>query len=291
MLDKHRQPRWKSRLEQMECRIEAIRFPGVNGKEIAQDEEWCEVVVADRPRRIRFHDYHELFKVRGLYEGLFYQRLRCCSPSRVVRLLEEVLEEFDAEPWTLKVLDVGAGNGMVGDELRTRGVETVVGIDILQEAREATHRDRPGVYDDYLVRDLTDLPEADEKRLRRRNFNCVVSVAALGFGDVPPAVFVKALDLIDTPGWMAFNIKEDFLSEQDRTGFCRLVRQLGREEVIQLQAYRRYRHRLSITGKPLYYVAMVARKLQDVPDYFLSQEPTEAPGADRGPVPGGASAG
>ena len=96
-----------------------------------------------------------------------------------------------------------------------------MGIDIFQEAKEAAERDRPGVYDDYLVRDLTDLPEPDEERLRQRNFNCLVTVAALGFGDIPPAAFVKALDLIDTPGWIAFNIKEDFLCERDDTGFCR----------------------------------------------------------------------
>ena len=56
-----------------------------------------------------------------------------------------------------------------------------------------------------------------------------------------------------------------------RHGFLPLIRRLVREEIIQFQAYRRYRHRLSITGKPLYYVAVVARKLEDVPDHFLSQ--------------------
>lgn len=271
MLNQTLRPQWQHRLNQMECPIEAIRFPGVDDDEFAQDEEWCEVVTKEKTWRIRCHDYHELFKIRGLYERLFYQRLRCCSPSRVARLLEEVLRDFNEDMHDLKVLDVGAGNGMVGDELRARSIDSIVGIDILEEAKEAAWRDRPEVYDDYLVSDLTDLPEPDEERLRQRKFNCLVAVAALGFGDIPPAAFVKALDLIDTPGWMAFNIKEDFLCERDSTGFCQLIRRLVREEIIQFQAYRRYRHRLSITGKPLYYVAVAARKLKDVPDQFLSQ--------------------
>ena len=36
------------------------------------------------------------------------------------------------------------------------------------------------------------------------------------------------------------------------------------DEIIQIQAYRRFRHRLSSSGQPPYYVAVVARKLRDV---------------------------
>lgn len=265
------QPQWRHRFSQMESPIEAIRFPKVEGKEIAQDEEWFEVVTGEKTWKLRCHDYHEIYKVRGLYEQLFYECLQCCSPSRVARLLEDVLHDFDDDMQDLRVLDVGAGNGMVGDELCARNIDAIVGIDIVQEAKEATQRDRPEVYDDYLVSDLTDLPEQDEERLRQKKLNCLVTVAALGFGDIPPAAFAKALDLIDTPGWMAFNIKEDFLCERDDSGFSQLIRRLIREDIIQFQAYRRYQHRVSITGKPLHYVAVVARKLKDVPDHFLSQ--------------------
>jgi hypothetical protein len=34
-------------------------------------------------------------------------------------------------------------------------VESVVGVDIIPEAQEAADRDRPGVYEDYYVVDLT----------------------------------------------------------------------------------------------------------------------------------------
>lgn len=83
---------------------------------------------------------------------------------------------------------------------------------------------------------------------------------------MPPTAFAKALDLIESPGWLAFNIKEAFLDESDTTGFDKAIRSLCREHVIQIQAYRRYRHRVSITGEPLYYVAVIAKKLRDLPD-------------------------
>ncbi len=53
----------------------------------------------------------------------------------------------------LRVLDLGAGNGVVGEELKKRGVSRLVGVDIITEAQAATERDRPGVINDnYFCR-------------------------------------------------------------------------------------------------------------------------------------------
>ncbi len=268
---KTQRPRWLDRVTDIGSEVCDIRFPHLDGHAPTQDREWCEVLVDGKWRRVRFHDYGELYKIPGFYEELFYERLKCCSPSRVVDLLEDTVSEFGEDPSALRVFDVGAGNGMVGDELKDRGIDRIVGIDIIPEARPAADRDRPGVYEDYLIGDLTDLPESDEELLRSKRFNCLTVVAALGFGDIPAAAFAKAIDLIEVPGWLAFNIKEAFLDESDDTGFCKLIRSLSCKRGIQIQAYRRYRHRLSITGAPLYYVAVVAKKLNDLPDAVLDE--------------------
>lgn len=269
-------PQWVRRIEQITSPIDEIVLPDVNSADLSQDEEWCDVVVEGQRQRVRFHDYHELFQIPGFYEGLFYRELECCSPTRIAVLLEELVQEFGGRFEELRFLDVGAGNGMVGDELAARGAEYIAGIDIIPEARQATYRDRPGVYDDYFVADLTDLPEDQEGRLRDGRFNCLTSVAALGFGDIPAAAFAKALDLIETPGWVAFTIKEDFLYEEDASGFSQLVRALSRRRILQMQAYRRFSHRLSVTGDKLYYVAMIARKRKDLPDDLLCSEREDA---------------
>ena len=259
-------PQWRRRMAHIQSHVDQIYIPDLDGKTVSQDEEWCYVMVAGKQKRIRFHDYHEIYAIPGLYEKLFYDRLQCCSPSRVVGLLADVLVEFEEDPGNLRVLDLGAGNGMVGDELSARQVQKIVGIDILPEAKEAAYRDRPGIYDNYLVAGVTNLAEAEEAYLRRQRFNCLITVATLGFSDIPPDALLQALDLVDTPSWVALTIKEDFLRGQDDSGFAALIGQLSSDEIIQIQAYRRFRHRLSITGQPLYYVAMVARKLTEVPD-------------------------
>ena len=64
---------------------------GVEGLE--QDEEFFEIEQDGRRRKIRFHDYDEIFSVPGLYERLFAARLQCKSPQVVVGLLEEALQE------------------------------------------------------------------------------------------------------------------------------------------------------------------------------------------------------
>jgi len=263
--------KWHKRLNESDNSIQDIHVPKhfVEGPD--QDEEWCEVITNNKKRRIRFHDYNEVFGIPGLYEKLFYDTLECCSPSYVVNLLEDVANEWDADLKRFNVLDVGAGNGMVGDELRHRGVHKVVGVDIIDEAREATLRDRPGIYEDYHVTDLTHLSETDEKELRQYNINCLITVAALGYGDIPPQAFLKALDLISTPAWLAFNIKEDFLHESDQSGFSQLIRKLIHQDYIQPQCYRRYRHRISIAGKPLYYVAMIAKKHKPVENLLYTE--------------------
>lgn len=267
MAEKAAGPRWRKHVERVRRHVQSIRFP--EARDLAQDHEYCDVTVDGNERRIRFHDYHEVYDIPGLYEAIFYDRLKCNSPARVIGLLEDVLREFGGNPEQLRVLDVGAGNGMVGEELAAREVECVVGVDIVAAAKRAALRDRPDTYTDYCVADLTDLDEKTEQRLRQFNFNTLSVVAALGFGDIPAAAFLKALDLVETPGWLAFNIKEDFLRPGERTGFAKLIGELNTSQVIQVQAYRRYRHRVSTTGRPLHYLAMVAKKLKDVPDELM----------------------
>ncbi len=259
---------WQNRLEQIHSEVDDIRLPDVvDGVE--QDEEWCEIVLNGEKRRIRFHDYANVFRIPGLYEELFYENLKCCSPSYIANLLESVVRENGESLDEFRVLDVGAGNGMVGDQMQALGVDSIVGVDIIPAAMEATHRDRPDVYDDYYITDLTDLPEVDEESLRQADANCLTTVAALGFGDIPPLAFAKALDLIATPGWLAFNLKEDFLREHDDSGFSQLIRRLNRDGYIQTHCYRRYQHRISMGGDPLFYVAVIARKVKELDNELL----------------------
>lgn len=95
------------------------------------------------------------------------------------------------------------------------------------------------------------------------------TVAALGFDDITPHAFTVAYNLISTPGLVAFTIKENFVAKHDLSGFSGLIRQMFDEQVIRLLVKERYRHRLSVQGEPLYYVALVTEKVSDVSQAWL----------------------
>ncbi len=248
-----------------------VRFPSKFAN-LDQDEEWFEFDLDGRTRRLRIHDYAEMYRVPGLYEVLVYGKLQCNSPRRMAELLASVLPDWPEDVGELRVLDLGAGNGIVAEELKTLGVEVIVGLDLLPEAALAARRDRPGVYSDYVVADLCDLDREDRCRLAKAELNCLITVAALGFGDIPPEAFATAFNLIAKQGWLGMTIKEDFLQPGgDDSSFARLMRALIDRGIIEIQAHQRFCHRLSIRGEQIFYVAIVARKTGQIPESLVGQ--------------------
>ena len=232
-----------------------------------QDEEYLELTDEDgETRRIRFHDYAEIFAVPGLYEQLFADELECNSPRVVVDLLDKQLREGGSgDPANLRVLDFGAGNGMVGEELARIGAGKIIGVDLLEEAKTAAERDRPGVYDDYFAEDMTELTPGARAELVTHSFNVLTCVAALGFGDIPAQAFATALNLLEDPAWLAFNIRQRFTEDGDESGFGGLLERMLDEGILKELARERYIHRRSVSGEELPYLAIVAEKQSDIP--------------------------
>lgn len=241
-----------------------LRLPDEASATASQDEEWCEVEVDGKTRRLRFHDYSDIYAIPGLYERLIYERLGCQSPRVIAGLLRDELSSRDADPAELRVLDLGAGNGIVAEELAEIGVEHFVGLDIIQAAADAAERDRPGLYAEYVAADLLDSKSGVAERLDRQNLNALTCVAALGFGDIPPEVFCEALRRVDTPALVAYTIKDAFLGEKDESGFSDMVERLEREGSLVTLQKERYQHRLNWAGEPLHYVAVLAEKRAEV---------------------------
>jgi hypothetical protein len=246
-----------------------LRFPS-DAAGLSQDEEWFSVRLNGGWTKMRLHDYDKIYNVPGLYEALVYDGLQCRSPQRLVALLRDTLDPqaknaHSVDPASIRTLDLGAGNGVVARCLKSSGFGDVIGVDILPEAAAAARRDRPGVYQDYVVTDLTQPDPAALSRIRNVSPNCLIIVAALGFGDIPPDAFRTAFNEIESPGWMALTIKEDFLSAKYEHGFSGLIRRMADEEVMSIEVRDRIRHRLSIAGDPLFYTGLIARKLRDIP--------------------------
>ena len=91
-----------------------IQFPKTELFDSDQDESYFYLHGASKKRKIKFHDYDEIYQVPGLYEQIFYDRLKCTSPSKVTSILESSIKQSQDNFTELRVLDLGAGNGMMG---------------------------------------------------------------------------------------------------------------------------------------------------------------------------------
>lgn len=232
-------------------------------RSLDQNEEWIKVTTNLGPERIRLHEYDRFYEIPGLYDHL-YQRLQCQSPAVVCSTLKEEMQKAEGKPRAVRALDFGAGNGQVGETLTSElDCEVLVGLDILPQARDAARRDRPEVYNRYYVADLANPTDKDRNTLRRWRFNTLVTVAALGFGDICAKAFMNAVNLIEDGGWIAFNIKDRFLSEKDDSGFHEAITSMM-DESIEFVHSHRYRHRYSLAGDPLHYYVFIGRKLRDI---------------------------
>lgn len=95
----------------------SVTFPEAASQHLDQDEEFCYLHTGESKRRIRFHDYGEIYNIPGLYEYLFYEKLECQSPSILGTLLDHEVSRQGKEMKDLCVLDMGAGNGIMGEVL------------------------------------------------------------------------------------------------------------------------------------------------------------------------------
>ena len=249
-----------------------VQFPKNELSDTTQSESYIFLQRTSNNRKLLFHDYDEIYQIPGLYEQIFYDRLKCTSPTKVTAILESSIKQSPDNFTELRVLDLGAGNGMMGEELKKRGISRLIGVDIIPEAYEALIRDRPGVYDAYYVEDFCKLSKEKREEIESWQCDCMVTVAALGFGDIPTEAFVTAFNIIKNEGWIAFNIKDTFLDASDETGFSKLIRELIFSKYLDVYHIERYRHRLSIDGEPLHYFAVAGRKNAAISQEFLQSK-------------------
>ena len=77
-----------------------IQFPKPESSSLNQDEAYFYLQGSGGNRQIRFHDYDEIYQVQGLYEQIFYDRLKCTSPEKVATILESSLKQSE-DTWSI----------------------------------------------------------------------------------------------------------------------------------------------------------------------------------------------
>lgn len=217
----------------------------------ADGETWVEFGPPGHRRRVGFHDYAAIYAEPGLYERMFYETLGMRSTAEVVRMYADEIVRAGRNPASERVVDFGAGNGLGGIDLRELGIGTLIGVDLEPMARVAAERDRPGVYDDYLVGDVGAWSEAELQALRDHEPTAVLALSAVGIGHISPQTLARALTVLGPGGLYGFAVTPTLLPGTTHegglaSGFPDYLPRLQRETDVLLE--RTYVHRIRTDG-------------------------------------------
>ncbi len=240
-----------------------VRLP-VNTESLNLNDEFFYVEFNGKEKKIGIHEYEKIYKIPGLYEHIVSSTLECTSPRVVTELLIDQIHHSGGRLSDLSVLDFGAGVGLVGDILARKGVRTIVGFDIADEAAVAARRDYPGVYEKYYVADICRLNPDFHRELKDRHFSCLLCVGSLACGHATGDVFTRAFNLIDSGGWVAFNILREFYTGDRSSGLSELIQRLKTSNIMEIKVAHEYRHRYLMNGTPVLNVAVIGRKSADI---------------------------
>jgi hypothetical protein len=223
-----------------------------------QGEERFVLTRDGESREVVLHDYATVYSVPGLYEEVVQHRLQCASPATVADALVEAGATLGLAPADLRAFDLGAGNGVVGEEMTARGVTVVVGADGIGEARDAAHRDRPGMYAHYLVGERLESAEV-AALVRDERLTALVAAGAVGEGHVPVDALAELWSTFPSGSVIALTLKDGGpeTGDHDVSDVEALLAGLDDTTVV---VRRRFRHRFSMAGAELYYLVLAAVK-------------------------------
>lgn len=228
-------------------------------------------------KTIDMSDLAEIYRTPGLFEVLFRRVLRSPTPAMLAQLFNEETKQEGVESLEdIRMLDLGAGNGIVSQQFQELGVGYIHGIDMMHEAKMAADRDRPEVFDQYDVVPLQSAPFNAAKiemppssplgdlRLEPGSYNLLTCASSMGPDDTPPQAFTAAFNLLAPEAWIAFTIRDTFLGGRDTSGFALFIGRCQRAGIMEFKAHQRFRHMIEADGKPTYCIAFVARKVKNI---------------------------
>jgi trans-aconitate methyltransferase len=222
----------------------------------AQQEESFVLAREDgSSERIVLHDYSKVYAVPGLYEEVVQHQLDCASPRVLAETLAEAVAAAGASTADLRVVDIGAGNGVVGEELHARGAQVIAGTDGVEAARDAARRDRPELYEVYAIAGVDEFTV--EQLVADHGLNTLTSAGALGIGHVEIADVAQWWAAFPPGSWFAVTVPLDVA---DPAGEDLLGVLTAAEPATEVVRQETFPHRRRMSGETITYSVIVARK-------------------------------
>lgn len=234
-----------------------IRLPD-NVQYKAAAEEYFFLTKDGTEKKVMLQDYETLYSMPYFYENLAYNYLNYQSPGVLFSMLKAYLQKNHLSAASLKVLEIGAGSGLMGKKLNELGVDSITAIDLIEDAAIAAQRDYPGVYQAYFVDDMSRMSESTTQCLDSAYFNCLVCCSALSH--IPTKAFTGMFNLLALDSLVVFNIAKEDWEDKSDLGFTGRHPWLKNPEVFVLNFDKYYVHRKRTNGSAIDYVALIGLK-------------------------------
>ncbi|WP_119169182.1 class I SAM-dependent methyltransferase [Algihabitans albus] len=238
-------------------RIEPVAVEGT----LRQADERFTACVEGTRRQFEMHDYRTMYRVPMLYDTMLYGWLRCQTPRLLAQHFKRLLATASDAGQEVAMLEVGAGSGAFASALHHElPAIRILGLDIIEEAKLAAARDRPGAYDGYLVADLCNMSEEAEAQVAAFAPNCVGVASATGWGNhIPVAGFEQAFAYLQPRGWFIFHVKPNDPDPECVALVEWIEAKLRNGEIVDSESDRIF-HRYGVTGEEIYYEYVIGRK-------------------------------
>ena len=142
------------------------------------------------------------------YEGI-YKRLGYPDPTKVAEMADKQASAKGLNKDTCRVLDLGCGTGLVGEELAAKGFKNIVGIDIsiaMMDKAKAKN-----VYSEFIELDLTDF-EAFPHTLKG-SFDIVVCAGLINNNHMDESLFEEMMTAAKKGGLIIFASRISYIGQ------------------------------------------------------------------------------
>ena len=164
-------------------------------------------------------------KTASEYEQ-FYTKTGWTAYLHSAKLLDKVLSKLNFEK-DCKILDVGAGTGLVGNELHKLGYSNLTGIDLSEEM--LAEASKKGIYKDLVEVDMYNV----DISIYSQKFDAVISIGTFTAGQLKPEIIPKVSRFVRSGGVVCISFR-DITWENPESGFSKQVEEMEKTGVWNL---------------------------------------------------------
>ena len=129
----------------------------------------------------------------------------------------------------IRILDVAAGTGLVGQELSFLGYQNIDALDASKAM--LTEADRKGVYKNIIEGYIGN----DSLSIEQKSYDAIVCSGAFTKGHLPAAAMDEMIALVKQGGILCFNIRDNTLVN-DSHGYQRKLEEILKQETVKLHS-------------------------------------------------------